>query len=65
MRMSNPPRIVYRQHPNVSPEDELNVLANVYAFIIRTHEAKAAEASGDRDDAKEVKGVRATPRISR
>jgi hypothetical protein len=61
--MSNPPRIVSHQYPNVSSEDELNVLVNVYTFIIRAHEAKAAEASGDQDDAKEVTDVRATPRI--
>ncbi len=29
----NDTRIVYRQHPNASPEDELNVLASAYAFV--------------------------------
>ena len=51
--MSEPPHIVYRQHPNVSSEDELNLLVSVYAFIIRAREAKAAGEDGGEDTTKE------------
>jgi hypothetical protein len=36
----NSPRIVYVPHPEVTPESELSVLANVYAYLIKTHDSK-------------------------
>jgi len=29
-------------HPDASPESELDVLANIYAYLIRTHDSKRA-----------------------
>ena len=37
--MSNP-QITYTPHREVSPESELDVLANIYAYLIRTHDSK-------------------------
>jgi hypothetical protein len=34
------PRIVYVPRPDATPESELNVLANVYAYLIKTHDGK-------------------------
>jgi hypothetical protein len=42
--MSNP-RITYTPHPDASPESELDVLANIYAYLIRTHDSKRAAES--------------------
>jgi hypothetical protein len=39
--MSNP-QITYTPHPDASPESELDVLANIYAYLIRTHDSKRA-----------------------
>jgi hypothetical protein len=39
--MSNP-RITYTPHPDASLESELDVLANIYAYLIRTHDSKRA-----------------------
>jgi hypothetical protein len=33
------PRIVYVSRPDVTPESELSVLANVYAYLIKTHDS--------------------------
>ncbi len=56
--------IVYRPHPNATPEVELDALAAVYAFVLRCGEAQRAEeirkAAGrlpspdGRNDAKEI-----------
>jgi hypothetical protein len=41
------PRIIYTPHSNVTQENERDVLASVYAFVLRCHEEKeAAEQSG-------------------
>jgi hypothetical protein len=40
--MSNP-RITYTPHPDASLESELDVLANIYAYLIRTHDKRAPE----------------------
>jgi hypothetical protein len=37
--MSNP-QITYTPHPDASPESELDVLANIYAYLIRNHDSK-------------------------
>jgi hypothetical protein len=42
--MSNP-QITYTPHPDASPESELDVLANIYAYLIRTHDSKRAAES--------------------
>ena len=42
--MSNP-RITYTPHPDASPESELEVLANIYAYLIRNHDSKRAAES--------------------
>jgi hypothetical protein len=39
--MSNP-RITYTPHPDASPESELDVLATIYAYLIRNHDSKRA-----------------------
>jgi hypothetical protein len=36
----NSPRIVYVPRPGVTSESELSVLANVYAYLIKTHDSK-------------------------
>jgi hypothetical protein len=36
----NNPRIVYVPRPDVTPQSELSVLANVYAYLIKTHDLK-------------------------
>jgi hypothetical protein len=33
----NNPRITYLPHPDATPESELSVLANVYAYLIQSH----------------------------
>ena len=38
----NSPRIVYIPRPDVTPESELSVLANVYAYLIQSHHTKRA-----------------------
>jgi hypothetical protein len=51
------PRIIYTPHSNVTQENERDVLASVYAFILQCHEEKKAaeqsgldSAKGDQDD---------------
>jgi hypothetical protein len=41
----NSPRIVHVPHPDASLESELDVLANIYAYLIRTHDSKRAAES--------------------
>jgi hypothetical protein len=36
------PRITYTPRPDATPEAELNVLANVYAYLIECHHSKQA-----------------------
>jgi hypothetical protein len=38
----NSPRIVYVPRPDVTPESELSVLANVYAYLIKSCHSKKA-----------------------
>jgi hypothetical protein len=38
--MSDTPSVVYVPHPSATPESELDVLANVYAYLIKTHDSK-------------------------
>ena len=47
------PRITYTSRPDATPEAELNVLANVYRFILGCHaKKKAADEHGGENDAK-------------
>ena len=34
------PRIIYTARPDATPESELRVLANVYAYLIKVHASK-------------------------
>jgi hypothetical protein len=36
----NSPRITYIPRPDATPETELSVLANAYAYLIKTHDSK-------------------------
>jgi hypothetical protein len=36
----NSPRITYIPRPDATPETELSVVANVYAYLIKTHDSK-------------------------
>jgi hypothetical protein len=36
------PRITYVPHPDATRESELDVLANVYAYLIKSHHGKKA-----------------------
>ena len=36
--MTSTARITYAVHPDVAPETELSVLANVYRFVLKSHE---------------------------
>ena len=40
--MSEPPHIIYRPHPGTTSEQELEVLATVYRFVLRCHAEKQA-----------------------
>jgi len=55
------PRITYISHPDATPEAKLNVLVNVYRFILDCHHAKkiAAEPDSCNDAAivRNTKGV--------
>jgi hypothetical protein len=50
------PTIHYVAHPGNSPEQELNALASVYAFLLKNHASKKANKPAlgpvGRDDAK-------------
>ncbi len=49
----NSPRITYTSRPDATPQVELNVLANVYRFILDCHakQKKAAEPDSCNDAA--------------
>ncbi len=46
------PRIVYRPHPDTTPESELNTFASVYRFILNCHAKKEGGPATALDDAK-------------
>jgi hypothetical protein len=41
----NNTRISYAARPDATPESELSVLANVYSYLIQTHDSKRATES--------------------
>ena len=45
--MSNP-QITYTPHREVSPESELDVLANIYAYLIGNHDSKRVAKPAER-----------------
>jgi hypothetical protein len=52
------PTIAYTSRPDATPETELDALAAICAFALECHEnRKAADLTGDRNEAKEVKNV--------
>jgi hypothetical protein len=59
-------QVVYAPHPDATPEAELNVLANVYRFILDRHaKEKAAEPAPEPDgrDGTKLQGDSADARI--
>ncbi|MDQ3864053.1 MAG: hypothetical protein M3317_11255 [Actinomycetota bacterium] len=51
-------RINYTPRPDATPESELDALVAVYKFILQCHGTrKAADVTGDRNEAKEVRAV--------
>jgi len=52
-RAMDSPRISYTSRPEATPETELNVLANVYRFILDCHgKIEAADEPGSENDTK-------------
>jgi hypothetical protein len=35
-------QVTYRPRPDATPESELSVLANIFAYLIKTHDSKKA-----------------------
>jgi hypothetical protein len=52
--VTNNSRITYIPHPDATPESELSVLANIYAYLIKINDSKQAAkpAHPCTDDAK-------------
>ena len=60
----NSPRIIYTSRPDATPEAELNVLANVYRFILDCHaKKKGGSAKTALDDRKGLEDDPATTRV--
>jgi hypothetical protein len=57
--MHNARHISVKPLRGISPEQELNALASVYAFLLKCRDSKKAAHPGGPDDAKEIKSVRA------
>jgi hypothetical protein len=58
------PRITYTSRPDATPEAELNVLANVYRFILDCHaKKKGGPAKTALDDRKGLEDDPATTRV--
>ncbi len=51
------PRITYTSRPDATPEAELNVLANVYRFILDCHAKKIAAEPDSCNDAAIVRNT--------
>ena len=54
-------RITYTSHPDATPEAELNVLANVYRFILDRH---AKKITAEPDSCNDAAIVRSTEGVS-
>jgi hypothetical protein len=58
------PRITYTSRPDATPQAELNVLANVYRFILDCHaKKKGGPAKTALDDRKGLEDDPATTRV--
>ena len=58
MAQKDKKNIRYTPLPDATPESELDALAAVYAFVIECRESKqAADATGDRNEVKEVEAI--------
>jgi hypothetical protein len=44
--MSDQLRIDYRPRPDISPEQEAEILASVYSFLLKCHAQQAADDGG-------------------
>jgi hypothetical protein len=53
----NSPRITYTSRPDATPEAELNVLANIYRFILDCHAKKIAAEPHSCNDAAIVRNT--------
>jgi hypothetical protein len=53
--MSDAPRIVYTPGPGATPEAEISALRNVYAFVIKSSQAKrkVSGSNGSDNDEKQ------------
>jgi hypothetical protein len=52
------PAVAYTPLPDATPENELDALVAVYAFVLDSHKSrKAAVPTGDPNEAKEDKDI--------
>jgi hypothetical protein len=64
--MSDRSRISYVPRHDVPPEDEVELLAAIYSFVLRcAEEKKKGGVPGTADDGKEIENAPATARIPR
>ena len=54
----NNTRISYAARPDATPESELSVLANVYAYLIKTHDSKIAAEPAQSKTSKAKNSIR-------
>jgi hypothetical protein len=57
--MTEVPRILYREHPSISPEQARDTRARALAFAFRSYETKKNPAAGEGtrgEDGTEIKG---------
>jgi len=54
----NSSRIIYHSHPNVTPQSELDVLAKVYAYLLRTHDCERAAEPAEPCDGDTTSSIR-------
>jgi hypothetical protein len=59
------PRLTYTPRPDATPEAELNVLANLYRFILDGHAKKmAAQPASESDSRNDTAIMRNTEEVS-
>ncbi len=44
----NEPHITYNARPDVTPEAEREILASIYAFVLRTHQERQMSSASSR-----------------
>jgi hypothetical protein len=57
------PSVTYIPRPDATPEAELNVLANVYRFILDCHRNKTAAEPDSCDDAALVRNTKGVSHV--